>query len=64
MSIFKRFIESIQIFKIFTEQAMQKILASITLNFYSKGESLYTPGQPADHLYLIYEGSAARKIIV
>ena len=37
MSKFKKFMESIQIFKIFTEQAMEKIYASLMLSFYAKG---------------------------
>ena len=62
--MFKNFLTSIQIFKIFPEQAMQKIYASLTLNFYVKGESLYLPGDEANYLYVVFSGSVARKIIV
>ena len=37
MEKFKNFLTNIQIFKIFHEQALQKIYASLTLHFFVKG---------------------------
>lgn len=61
---FKSFLSNIQIFKIFHEQALQKIYASLTLHFFVKGENLYCPGDEASSLFVIFSGSVARKIIV
>lgn len=64
MEKFKAFLSNVQIFKIFTREAMQKIYASLTLHFFVKGEYLYNPGDEAEYLFVIYSGTVARKIIV
>ena len=55
---------SLQIFKIFTEQALSKIYSSITLHFLTRGESLYLPGEEANDMFILYSGKVVRKVIV
>jgi hypothetical protein len=64
LPVFTRFISSIQIFSIFSAHTMEKIASSLTLSFLMKGEFLCMSGDNTTDLYLIYSGSAVRKIIV
>ena len=42
---FKRFLGGLQIFKIFSEEALSKIFSTLSLHFLIKGENLYGPGE-------------------
>lgn len=63
-SKFAEFINSIQIFKIFTEKTLKKITDSISVHYYLKGETLFMPGQDADALFVVYSGKVARKVTI